>query len=222
MSSGGTLGGAMTSPADALGSAEAFAFAPSGAADRADAPTDADLMVGVREGNEEAFRLIMSRHKDALVSYLARMVACRDRAEDLAQETFVRLYRHAARYRERGYLRAYLFRIATNLVRSEERRRARWRALTPRLMASEAPPEPSPRARLMSGEATGEVTRALHALPAPYRAPLVLRELEGWSYAEIAAALRCREGTVKSRIHRAKKELRALLESYWSATEPEP
>src|SRR5258707_4641183 len=72
-----------------------------------------------------------ARHKDAVVTYLARLSGDRDRAEDLAQDTFLRLFRAARGYTEQGYLRAYLFRIATNLVRSVERRERRLRLLMP-------------------------------------------------------------------------------------------
>jgi RNA polymerase sigma-70 factor (ECF subfamily) len=81
-------------------------------------PSDAELMVRVREGDREAFAELVERHKDAVVSYLARLTADPDRAEDLGQETFLRLFRAAGSYSEQGYLRAYLLRIGTNLVRS--------------------------------------------------------------------------------------------------------
>src|SRR3954469_16440118 len=87
--------------------------------------SDAELMARVREGDREAFTDLVERHKDAAVTYLVRLTADRDRAEDLAQETFLRLFRSAGEYVEQGYLRAFLFRIATNLVRSEERRARR-------------------------------------------------------------------------------------------------
>ncbi|HVR30386.1 MAG TPA: sigma-70 family RNA polymerase sigma factor, partial [Thermoanaerobaculia bacterium] len=75
--------------------------------------------------------------------------------------------------------------------------------------------EPSPQRRLLSEEATQVVEAALAGLPLRYRAPLVLREIEGLSYREIAVALGCREGTVKSRINRARERLKTLLEPYW-------
>ena len=88
-------------------------------------------MARVREGDREGFADLVDRHKDAVVNYLARLTGDRDRAEDLAQETFLRLFRSAGDYTEQGYLRAFLFRIATNLVRSEERREKRLRLLLP-------------------------------------------------------------------------------------------
>src|SRR4028119_479163 len=81
-------------------------------------PSDAELMARVRTGDREALAGLVDRHKDAVVNYLARLSGNRDRAEDMAQETFLRLFRAAGSYSEQGYLRAYLFRIGTNLVRS--------------------------------------------------------------------------------------------------------
>ncbi len=108
-------------------------------------PSDASLMERLRSGDREAFARLVDRHKDAVVSYLARLSGNRDRAEDLAQETFLRLYRSAPGYVERGYLRAFLFRIATNLLRSEERRERRLRLLAPLFAwdTEEAPSAPS-------------------------------------------------------------------------------
>ena len=70
--------------------------------------TDADLMARVRSGDREAFAHLVDRHKDAMVNYLTRLTGSRDRAEEVAQETFVRLYRSASRYKEQGRLGGYL------------------------------------------------------------------------------------------------------------------
>lgn len=180
------------------------------------ATPDARLMARVQAGDVGAFEALVERHKDGLVNYLTRLTRCRDRAEEYAQEAFVRLYRHRDRYRERGQLAGYLYRIATNLVRSDERRAARWRTLEGLYRAGLEPAQPSPQRVVLGDEAGQRVAAALARLPLRYRAPLVLREIEGWSYAEIASALGCRPGTVKSRISRAKARLRPMLESYWN------
>lgn len=178
-------------------------------------PSDAELMQRVRAGDREAFSELVDRHKDAVVNYLARLTGDRDRAEDLAQETFLRLFRSAASYTEQGFLRAFLFRIATNLVRSEERREKRLRLLMPFLGRREHD-EPSAPSGLLLQELHRQVAGAVATLPLRYRVPLVLHEIEGWSYADIAQELSCREGTVKSRIHRGRQHLRQKLEPYWN------
>ncbi len=178
-------------------------------------PSDAELMVRVREGDRDAFADLVGRHKDAVVSYLTRLTGNRDRAEDLAQETFLRLFRSARDYTEQGYLRAYLFRIATNLVRSEERRERRLRLLTP-FLPREEHAEPAAPSGLLRRELHREVSAAVAKLPLRYRVPLVLHEIEGWSYVDIAQEIGCREGTVKSRVHRGRQQLKQKLEPYWT------
>lgn len=177
-------------------------------------PSDAELMSRVRGGERDAFADLVDRHKDAVVNYLARLTGGRDRAEDLAQETFLRLWRSAGSYVEQGYLRAFLFRIATNLVRSEERREARFRLLLP-FLGRRDHDEPAAPSGLLLQELHREVAGAVAALPLRYRVPLVLHEIEGWSYSDIARELGCREGTVKSRIHRGRQHLRQKLQPYW-------
>jgi len=178
-------------------------------------PSDAELMARVREGDREAFTDLVDRHKDAVVTYLARLTADRDRAEDLAQEAFLRLFRAAADYVEQGFLRAFLFRIATNLVRSEERRAQRLRLLMPFFPRQEHA-EPAAASGLLRRELHREVGAALAKLALRYRVPLVLHEIEGWTYVDIAQELGCREGTVKSRVHRGRQQLKKRLEPYWN------
>lgn len=178
--------------------------------------TDDALMERVREGDEEAFGEIVDRYKDSLVNYLTHLVRSRDRAEEIAQDAFVRLYRSAANYRERDRLGPYLFRIATNLTVSEIRRERRWNVLLPRLHASTTVRIEAPDANLITDEIQRQVHAALEKLPLKYRAPLVLFEIEEWSYDEIAAALGVRTGTVKSRISRARDLMRRHLAPYWT------
>jgi RNA polymerase sigma-70 factor, ECF subfamily len=187
------------------------------------ARSDAALMSEAACGDRAAFASVVERHKDAVINYLTRLTGDRDRAEDLAQETFLRLFRAAADagapgapgYREQGLLRAYLFRIATNLVRSEERRAKRLRLLLP-FLGGRRHDEPAAVSGMLLQEMHRQVAIALARLPLRFRVPLVLHEIEGWSYPEIARELSCREGTVKSRIHRGRQQLRQRLEPYWN------
>lgn len=189
--------------------------------------SDAELMAATRDGDRDAFGDLVDRYKDALVNYLARLAGCRERAADLAQEAFLRLYETRDRYEERGQLKALLYRIATNLLRSQRRRERRFRLLEPLLGAPErAPVERGAGEALLASETQEQVTRALAELPLRYREPLVLHEIEGWTYPDIARHLGCRVGTVKSRIHRGRRRLGDRLAPYWSqglavATRPE-
>ena len=177
---------------------------------------DGILMQRVREGDESAFAEIDDRYKNPLVNYLTHLVRSRDRAEEVAQDAFVRLYQSSARYREQEKLGPYLYRIATNLVVSEARRARRWTLLLPRLNASTTRSTHAPDSALLSTEIQRRVNEAIESLPLKYRAPLVLCEIEEWSYEAIAQALGCRMGTVKSRIFRARDLLRRRLAPWWT------
>ncbi|HYC58798.1 MAG TPA: sigma-70 family RNA polymerase sigma factor [Thermoanaerobaculia bacterium] len=177
--------------------------------------TDDALMARVREGDDDAFTEIVDRYKDSLTNYLTHLVRSRERAEEVAQDAFVRLYRNAAKYKEQERLGPYLFRIATNLVVTEMRRQKRWSLLLPRLQSSlrtSAPPADVP---LLTDEIHRQVHAALERLPIKYRAPLVLFEIEEWSYEEIARTLELPSGTVKSRISRARELMRKQLAPWW-------
>lgn len=181
--------------------------------------TDDALMQRVREGDDDAFGEIVDRYKDSLVNYLTHLVRSRDRAEEVAQDAFVRLYRNADKYKRQERLGPYLFRIATNLVVSEVRRERRWSLLLPRLHASTRTSTPAPDTNLFTSEIQRQVAAAIDRLPVNYRAPLVLFEMEEWSYEEIAKALDVRVGTVKSRISRARDLLRKHLAPWWTGGE---
>jgi len=172
-------------------------------------------MQRARGGDEDAFAEIVDRYKDSLLNYLTHLVRSRERAEEVAQDAFVRLYQNAAKYKEQERLGPYLFRIATNLVVSEARRQKRWSLLLPRLQAGTRQSEPPADAAVLVHEIQRQVHGALERLPLDFRAPLVLFELEEWSYEEIAQALELRLGTVKSRISRARELLRRHLAPWW-------
>jgi RNA polymerase sigma-70 factor (ECF subfamily) len=181
--------------------------------------TDGELLRQARNGHPEAFAVLVDRHKDPLVNYLTKLAGTRDRAEDLAQEAFLRLFERGESYDERGLLRAYLFRIATNLLRSQERRKSRWGKVLSLFLSSDGGShEAMQEERLLRHEIQENLRRAIASLPLHYRAPLVLHEIDGWRYQEIGEALGCREGTVKSRIHRGRRLLREQLEPYWKGT----
>ncbi len=178
--------------------------------------TDGELLRAARAGDRAAFGRLVDRHKDPLVGYLTRITGRREDAEDVAQEAFVRLFERSARYREQGKLSAYLFRIATNLVRGRERQRARRRLLRAVFLSPNGHGAPdAPGERLLERELKRELARALARLPLRYRVPVVLSSIEGWSYRRIGELTGCREGTVKSRIHRGKRRLEEMLSPYW-------
>jgi RNA polymerase sigma-70 factor, ECF subfamily len=177
---------------------------------------DGELIRRAREGDDDAFATFVDRYKDSLINYLTHLTRSRERAEELAQDAFVRFYRSASKCRHEERLAPYLFRIAINVAMTQMRRERRWKRLLPRLVALEprtAPPADGP---LLTEEIQQKVAAALERLPIKFRAPLVLFEIEEWPYHEISRALGCRMGTVKSRIWRARAMMRAELESWWT------
>ena len=167
------------------------------------------------ERDEAAFTAFVEERKDSLVNYLTHITRSRDRAEEIAQDAFVRFYRSGWVTRTDEQLAPYLFRIATNLSISQLRREKRWQRLLPFLTAREDRSAPAADRPMITDEIQRQVSIALEQLPVKFRAPLVLYEIEEWSYEQIARALDCRIGTIKSRISRARALMRELLEPWW-------
>ena len=164
----------------------------------------------------DQFDRFVERHQHSLINYLTHLTYSRERAEEIAQDAFVRFYKSSSKCSDdERRLAPYLFRIATNLLISQIRREQRWRRILPLLMAQQPPSAPASDRPLITEEIQRKVAAALEQLPLKLRAPLVLFEIEEWSYETIARALGCRIGTVKSRISRARKLMRAELESWW-------
>lgn len=184
-------------------------------------PSDAELMARARSGDEDAFVRIVDRHQNPLVNYLARLTGSREKGEEYAQEAFFRLYRAAGKFREDGRVAPLLFRIAINCVRSDARRARLWKLLVPSLReAEDGGPAESPDRAVLRDELHVRVHAAIARLPARCREAVLLRDIEEWSYGEIAAALGCREGTLKSRIGRGREMLRRELEPFWRSRRP--
>jgi RNA polymerase sigma-70 factor (ECF subfamily) len=179
-------------------------------------PTDGQLLAKAHEGDTTAFAELIDRHKNAVVNYLTKLTGSREEGEDFAQEAFLRLYERAGNYNERGYFKAYLFRIATNLVRSSERRKTRWRIIHAQISKNGHHTEPAQQTRVLRHEVAERLHDSVRGLPLRYRVPLVLYEVDEWPYRRIAEFLGCREGTVKSRIHRGRNMIRQDLEPYMS------
>ncbi len=187
--------------------------------------SDHALLEATRTGDEDAFAELVSRYRNQLVSYIYRMISDYDGAVDLTQETFVRVYRAADRYQQSHAFSTYIYRIATNLAISELRKRKRRRlvSLTGFFQSNDGseplefnPPDERPLqdTELVEFERRAAVQRAIGTLPEKYRAPLILRDVEGRSYEEISQILGTSEGTVKSRISRARGFLREKVKAY--------
>jgi RNA polymerase sigma-70 factor, ECF subfamily len=188
--------------------------------------SDHALVEATRLGDEAAFAELVGRYRNQIINFIYRMTNDYDGASDLAQETFVRVYRAVDRYKTSHAFSTYIYRIATNLAISELRKRKRRRvvSLTGFFQGKDGaepvafdPPDMKPLqdSALVGTERNRAVARAIETLPEKYRAPLVLRDVDGKSYEEISRILETREGTVKSRISRARGLLREKLRLYF-------
>ena len=190
-----------------------------------DTDSDHALLEATRTGDQDAFAELVSRYRNQITSYIYRMTNDYDGAVDLAQETFVRVYRAADRYQRSYAFSTYIYRIATNLAISELRKRKRRKlvSITGFFQSTDGsepqefnPPDQRPLqdTELVDIERRNAVQRAIGTLPEKYRAPLILRDVDGRSYDEIAKILETSEGTVKSRISRARGFLREKMTAY--------
>jgi RNA polymerase sigma-70 factor, ECF subfamily len=185
---------------------------------------DHELLAAIRDGDEAAFQEIVRRYRNPITNFVYRMIDDYERAVELAQETFIRVYTSASRYQANYSFSTYIYRIATNLAISELRRRKRRKVVS--LFSpftnddGEAieidPPDSNPLQdeTLIKTERRKAVARAITSLPEKYRAAIVLRDVEGLSYDRIAEVLKLSEGTVKSRINRARNLLKEKLSAY--------
>ena len=186
--------------------------------------SDHALIEATRGGDETAFGLIMTRYRGPITNYLYRFLNDYEEAVDLAQETFVRVYFALDRYHTNFAFSTYIYRIATNLAISEIRRRKRRRllSLTGLFQAegdSEVEFQPTdhrilPDAELVEDERSKVIGRAIAALPEKYRVPVILRDIEGKSYDEVAEIMELGLGTTKSRISRGRGLLKEKLQHY--------
>jgi RNA polymerase sigma-70 factor, ECF subfamily len=177
--------------------------------------TDADLLPRCRDGDEAAWRELVTRHTRRVFGLAYRFTGRVDEAEDLTQEVFVKVYQTLGRYRETdGPFGGWLMAVARNHAIDHYRRRKQERLRrTDDPVALETVParEEHPIAGLEREERARLVHSGLRALPPDLRLPLILCDLQGLPYEEIASALGVPLGTVKSRINRARLELAKRL-----------
>lgn len=180
---------------------------------------DVELMARLAQGEELALNALMDRWAPRLNAFLFRMTGQHEVAVDLAQETFVRLFRARHRYRPKGEFSTYLFSIAANLARNH----ARWRSRHPTvsldatnedgrpLVQEASDPGQRPDEHADSAERYQQVRDALLSLPHDLREAISLFVYEGMGYAEIAKAAGCSAKAVETRIYRARQLLRETL-----------
>jgi RNA polymerase sigma-70 factor, ECF subfamily len=165
--------------------------------------SDEALMLQFQGGSAEAFNELFARYREPLFGFFRRRLNSSERAEDLAQETFLAVIRATSRYEPRALVRTYLYGIALNLLAAERRKQSK-----------DAPVDSSPEPAVSGAPyAVLWVRQALQKLDPSEREIIMLREYEQLSYSEIADLLRLPLNTVRSRLFRSRMALKGYLES---------
>lgn len=177
-------------------------------------------MERLASGDTVALDRLMERHGGKLFNYLIRCLHNEEDAADAAQETFVRVYQHRAKFDANQRFSTWLYAIATNLVKD----RYRWRSRHPQVSLDaesgasdgdfrESLPGklPTPGETMEASERAETVRHAIAALPEELRTPLLLSEYEELSHAEVAVILKCSAKAIETRLYRARQQLRIVL-----------
>ena len=168
---------------------------------------DADLVVKIADGDEGAFAELLRRHRDAVYGFACRMLSDPREAEDVAQETFLRLYRSSSRYRADASLRTYLLTVARNICIDHFRKKR------PEIMDElpETPTQETPLDLLEGAIAADRLEKAIGNLPVNQRTAILLRHTEQLSYQRISEIMDLSIGAVESLLVRARRRLRQDL-----------
>ena len=189
--------------------------------------TELELVQLARRGDLEAFAELARRYQDELVNYIAKFRGASDDANDVAQEALVKAFTKLGSFKGNSSFKTWLYRIATNHCIDAARKQQR----VPAPLSIDAEPEEGralvdtleaegePLTQLTAWELQREVRKAILQLPPKLRAVLVLHDLQGLQYGEIAEVAGVPLGTVKSRIHNAREQLKATLRAYVYAGE---
>ena len=189
--------------------------------------TEALLIADLCEGDETALAPLVEKYKRMVYRLAMQITKNHADADDVMQETFIKVYRSIRTFRKDAAFETWLYRIAVNEALNFVKRRERQRESTLET-ASEAEYEAITRYRAQiandphihaeKAELRHHVTEAVNNLSLKHRTVVILHEFEGLTHAEIASILNCSEGTVRSRLHYARKKLRTLLKSYVDAS----
>ena len=189
--------------------------------------TEALLIDNLREGDETALAPLVEKYKRMVHRLALQITKNHEDANDVMQETFIKVYQSIHTFRQEAAFETWIYRItvneALNFVKRRERRRE-----SPLSTTEESEYDPTvrqkaeiandPQINAEKTELRHWVTKAVNSLSLKHRIVVILHELEGLTHAEIASILNCSEGTVRSRLHYARKQLRSLLKPYIDAT----
>ena len=184
---------------------------------------DVHCMERLREGDDLALNYLMGRWKEPLVSFCFRYTGNLADALEIVQETIIKVYGSRHRYRPKAAFSTWLFTIAVNLCKM----RARWKSRHPEILEADGGSKVGQQASSAGMDGTdpgietdrnalaNDLDHAIQSLPHELRVAFVLFEMEGHSYREVAAVLKCTEKAVERRLARAREDLRSILEPKW-------
>jgi len=180
-------------------------------------PEEADLISRCRKGDQDAFKEIFDRYHKRVYRIAYGMVRQKEDARDIVQEVFTKLFRSIQDFRGKSKFYTYLYRMAVNTTIDHTRKMGKFSAFSLDEEGAFEPsgePEQRPDRIFLRKELEGKLNLALEKLPPDQRMALVLREVEGLSYQEMAEAMGCSIGTVMSRLHYARRRVQTLLKDY--------
>jgi len=187
---------------------------------QSDNDIDVALMLRVGQRDEQAFEELITRHQNAVIGTVAKMLGNASEAEDIAQQVFIRLWKSAPRYKPTAKFTTFMFTIARNLVFNESRRKSRKKEYSMdereddfHLQTPDSE-QAQPDEGLLHAELQHAVDLAIQSLPEKQRLAVVLRRYENMPYDEIATVLELSIPAVKSQLFRARNSLRESLQSY--------
>ena len=200
-------------------------------------PEEAAVIEQLKAGSDEAFAWLVARYQQPLYSLLYRVLPNPGDAPDITQEVFVKVFRGISRFQGEASLRTWIYRIALHEALNQRRWWSRHSRREVTIEADDSPDgeaqhraiaetlvdqQESPFEAAASAEMAARVEAALREVPEPFRTVVVLRDIEGFAYEEIAEILNANLGTVKSRLMRGRAHLKSRLEPYVKAARRRP
>jgi RNA polymerase sigma-70 factor (ECF subfamily) len=186
-------------------------------ATKPDKVTDETLIAQFQKGNVQAFDVLVRRYKDQLLNYVFRFVGNRVDAEDIVQETFLRVYKNKHYYKEIAKFSTWVYTIAGNLAKTELRRRKRRKIFSVSNFVNDERdfdiPDTAhnPEKEVDSSMKDDVIQRTIEKLPPKFKEVILLRDVQGFAYEEISQILNIPLGTVKSRVNRGRLKLQEDL-----------
>ena len=184
--------------------------------------TDEQLIAEFQKEKVEAFNEIVHRYKDKLINFLFRYTGSREEAEDLAQDTFLKLYKSKHLYKEIAKFSTWFYTIAINIAKTNLRKKKNYSSISISDFDPDGEKDFDLKADVLSPEETAQagienefIQQAINSLDDKFKEVIILRDIQDMDYEEIAEIMKLPLGTVKSRINRGREKLKELLQDIY-------